>query len=62
MGKRVSKDADRGKATYPALLGEEASRTQAKKLVEEACRAVEPLEERGQHLIALAHFIIERDR
>ena len=62
MGKRVSKDADRGKATYPALLGEEASREQAKKLVQEACRAVEPLGERGQRLTALAHFIIERDR
>ncbi|MCH8244740.1 polyprenyl synthetase family protein [Patescibacteria group bacterium] len=62
MGKGVRKDADRGKLTYPVLLGEEASRAQAKKLVEDACRAVAPLGDRGRSLNALAHFIIERDR
>ena len=61
MGKGVRKDADHGKLTYPALLGEQASRAKAEALIEEACRAIAPLGERGRPLEALARFVLERD-
>ena len=37
IGKRTQKDADRGKLTYPVLLGTHASRRQAEALTESAC-------------------------
>ena len=38
-GKRVGKDAARGKLTYPGLLGVEASKAKAKELGQEAVMA-----------------------
>ncbi|MCA8996847.1 MAG: polyprenyl synthetase family protein [Planctomycetaceae bacterium] len=61
MGKQTQKDSDHGKLTYPSLLGVETSRQRAKDLVNQACDAVSPFEERGVPLIALAQYIIERD-
>lgn len=61
MGKGVGKDAQRGKLTYPALLGEEASREKARSLITAAVRAIADLGERGGRLEALAHFVLERD-
>jgi len=61
MGKGVQKDAEHGKMTYPALLGIEESRVRAKGFIDEACRLLAPLEERGRRLEALAHFVLERD-
>ncbi len=61
MGKEVRKDADHGKLTYPALLGEQKSRQRAGELIEEACRWIAPLSERGRRLETLAEFVIERD-
>lgn len=62
MGKGARKDADHGKLTYPSLLGVSESREKARRLIEEACRWIAPLGERGRRLEALAHFTIERDR
>jgi len=61
LGKEVGKDTEHGKLTYPALLGIEQSRAQAAALVDEACRTLAPLVERGRRLEALAHFVLERD-
>lgn len=61
VGKGLQKDSARGKQTYPALLGVEASAERAAELVAEACRLIAPLGERSRHLDALAHFVIERD-
>lgn len=61
MGKGVRKDAELGKLTYPGLLGLEESRRRAQLLVDEACRSIEPLGDRGLRLEALARFILERD-
>ena len=61
IGKGVQKDAGHGKLTYPGLLGIEESRAQAQALVDEACRSLAPLGERGRRLEALAHFVLERD-
>ena len=61
-GKRVHKDAGRGKLTYPGLLGAAASRRRAEELGHEAVRRLEPLGTAGERLIALLKWILERDR
>ena len=59
-GKRVGKDAARGKLTYPGLLGIEESRRRAAELGEQAVAAAERL---GSPLLAaLARYVVERDR
>ena len=61
-GKRVGKDADQGKRTYPGIVGVEQSVGRAEQLVTEACEALEPLGQRAGGLVALARFILERNR
>ncbi|MEX2114018.1 MAG: polyprenyl synthetase family protein [Pirellulales bacterium] len=61
MGKRVGKDSDRGKLTFPAVLGIEESERRASQLIDEACAALEPLAPHAEPLLALAHYILERD-
>lgn len=62
LGKGTQKDAQHGKLTYPALLGIEESRRRAGRLIDDACRALEPFGERAKTLIALAQYVRERDR
>ncbi len=61
MGKAVRKDAALGKLTYPGLLGLAESRRRAEQLVDEACRSIAHLGDRGHRLEALARFVLERD-
>jgi len=61
LGKRVGKDAGRGKLTYPTVAGVAAARDRARTLAAEAAAAVEPLGEPAAELAALAHWIIARD-
>ncbi len=60
-GKRVGKDAERGKLTYPTVLGVDASRRHAQALVQEATAALEPFAERAATLCRLASWIVSRD-
>ncbi len=62
LGKRTGKDADRGKLTYPVLLGVEASRQRAAELVDDAISAVSIFGERSDQLATLARFVLERKR
>ena len=62
LGKSVGKDAQRGKLTFPGLLGVDESRRRAECLVAEACRSLEPLGPTAEGLEALARFVLERDR
>jgi len=62
LGKRVGKDAGRGKLTFPVLLGVEESRQWAVALVDEACAALAALGQRAASLEALARYVLERDR
>jgi geranylgeranyl diphosphate synthase, type II len=62
MGKRVGKDAGKGKITFPGLLGVDASAAYATELVAEACAAVEALGPPADGLLALARFVLERNR
>jgi geranylgeranyl diphosphate synthase type II len=61
-GKRVQKDAVRGKLTYPGFLGVEESRRRAEQLIQEACDCLAPLGPSGRWLAALAQSILKRDR
>lgn len=61
-GKRVQKDAARGKLTYPGLLGVKESRRRAQALSEEGLFALEPLRGAGQRLAALLKYVLKRDR
>jgi geranylgeranyl diphosphate synthase type II len=62
VGKRVGKDRDHGKLTFPAVLGIERSASRAAELTEEACAALGPLGGRGSCLEALARCVLERNR
>jgi geranylgeranyl diphosphate synthase type II len=61
-GKRVGKDAARGKLTYPGFLGVAESRQRAQRLAREAQDVLAPLGPAGERLAALARSIVERDR
>ena len=47
-GKRVGKDAQRGKLTFPGLLGLDQSTQHAEQLIAEACEALAPFGARGR--------------
>ncbi len=60
MGKAPGMDEQRQKATYPALVGLEASRQWAKRLVEEAVAELEPFQDRADPLRELAQYLLVR--
>jgi geranylgeranyl diphosphate synthase, type II len=63
MGKRVGKDAARGKLTFPGLLGLDQSRQHAEQSVLAACKALEePFGEEAEGLRTLARYVLERNR
>lgn len=62
LGKRVGKDHELGKWTYPRFLGVEGSRRRAADLADEARQALAPLGARGRALGDLALALVERDR
>jgi geranylgeranyl diphosphate synthase type II len=59
LGKTPGKDRQRGKMTYPAALGMDASRDRARALAAEARRAARPLPG-GALLGELADFVVNR--
>lgn len=61
VGKRVGKDAARGKLTYPTVLGAAEARRRAIGLADEAAAAAAELGEPAAELAALAHWIVNRD-
>lgn len=61
MGKRVGKDRDRGKLTFPGLLGVAASRERAEALVGEAVALLAPFGPHRRHLEGLACLVLERN-
>jgi len=60
VGKKTSKDAAAGKATFVSLLGIERAREQAEMLVEQAAEHLQVFGNKADHLRALAHFIVNR--
>jgi geranylgeranyl diphosphate synthase type II len=61
-GKRVGKDAARGKLTFPGLLGIDGSRRRVRELSAEATGALDALGPPARPLSELARFVMERDR
>jgi geranylgeranyl diphosphate synthase type II len=61
-GKRVGKDAARGKLTYPGFLGAAESRGRAERLCREAEEQLRPLGVAGDRLAALVGMVRARDR
>jgi geranylgeranyl diphosphate synthase type II len=61
MGKRVGKDAARGKLTFPGLLGIEESLRRAEALTAEAVAALAPLGDDAEVLEDLARYVVERN-
>lgn len=62
LGKRTRKDVNRGKLTFPGLLGVEPSRRRAERLLDEACAALARFGAQAEELSALARYVLERDR
>ncbi|MCH8979275.1 MAG: polyprenyl synthetase family protein [Armatimonadetes bacterium] len=60
LGKAVGSDRARGKQTYPALMGLEASRAEAGRWTQEAVSALEGLPGDVAGLLELAHFAADR--
>jgi geranylgeranyl diphosphate synthase, type II len=61
-GKRVGKDAGRGKLTYPGLLGIEESRRRLTAVCAEAREQLRDLGPCARRLVALVDMIERRDR
>jgi geranylgeranyl diphosphate synthase, type II len=61
LGKSAGKDIAAKKATYPAVIGLEKSRAEARRLTTEAHRALESLGERATTLRALADYLLRRE-
>jgi geranylgeranyl diphosphate synthase type II len=62
MGKAVGTDQTRGKNTYPALMGLEASEIYASELVARALNALTSFDSKADPLRAIARYVIERNR
>jgi geranylgeranyl diphosphate synthase type II len=60
VGKRVGKDAGRGKLTFPTVEGVAAARARAERLATEAGAAAGALGESAAELARLAHWIVGR--
>jgi geranylgeranyl diphosphate synthase type II len=60
-GKRVGKDAEHGKLTYPGLLGIDQSTQYAEQLISQACHVLDPFGQAAEGLRTLARYVLERD-
>lgn len=60
LGKEVGKDHERGKSTYPALIGLEESKKEAEIAVNKGLEALEVFNEDADILRNLLKFILER--
>ncbi|GAA3907484.1 polyprenyl synthetase family protein [Sphingomonas limnosediminicola] len=62
VGKRLRKDAGRGKETFVSLLGKDRARQQAEMLVDQAIDHLRSFGESSSLLAEIARFSIDRDR
>ncbi len=60
LGKNAGRDSERGKLTYPSLLGVPETREYAKQLIDSAIEAAQLFGDAGQRLEKIARFIIQR--
>ncbi len=62
VGKAVGKDSEQGKQTFVTLMGVEGARNQARALMDQAAGHLAHYGSEASLLIALARFIVERDK
>jgi geranylgeranyl diphosphate synthase type II len=60
MGKAAGTDSDRGKSTYPALMGISGSKDFARELVNDALQALAVFDNKAEPLRTLAAYVIDR--
>ena len=60
LGKSAGKDIAAQKATYPAIIGLEKSRAEARRLTKQAHNALTIFGQKGDTLHALANYLLER--
>ena len=61
LGKTAGKDTKAQKATYPSIIGLEASRKIARQLTQRAFDALKPFKGKAVELAALADFLLRRE-
>src|SRR5947209_3176931 len=61
LGKSAGKDVAAKKATYPAVIGLEAARREARRLTRRADAALDSFGRRGDRLRELGNYLLERD-
>jgi geranylgeranyl diphosphate synthase type II len=61
LGKSAGKDIAAKKATYPAVIGLEKSRAEARRLTRQAHNALSIFREKADPLHALANYLLERE-
>jgi geranylgeranyl diphosphate synthase type II len=61
LGKSAGKDIAARKATYPAVIGLEKSRAEAKRLTNEADKALASFGAKAKALHALSKYLLERE-
>lgn len=61
LGKSAGKDIAAQKATYPAVFGLEKSRAEAHRLTKTARKAAQPFGKKGETLLALADYLLNRE-
>ncbi|MFQ5329491.1 MAG: polyprenyl synthetase family protein [Thermodesulfobacteriota bacterium] len=62
MGKSVGSDSQRGKATFPAVIGLKESKERADELVEKALAVLDDFDERAEPLREIARYIVAREQ
>jgi geranylgeranyl diphosphate synthase type II len=62
LGKQTGKDAAKGKNTYPGLIGLDESRERARAELNAAISAISHLGPQSCGLLALARFVVDRER
>jgi geranylgeranyl diphosphate synthase type II len=60
LGKDAGSDLEKGKATYPAVHGVEASKKAAAELIDEAIAIVEPYGKASRPCVEIARYVLER--
>lgn len=61
MGKGTGSDAERGKVTFPKLIGLEASKKKLEELIEKSVDALSGFDEKAKPLRMIAKYIIKRE-
>ena len=62
LGKPAGQDATRGKAGFVVLLGRQAAAAEARRLIDDANKALAPWQEAAKYMQSLAEFAITREK